>query len=335
MSIDGYTRGIPTYKGTDGKTYGHLVETKENCISDDDGVTLANKLAAIQNGTTPVGNANKLGGKGASEYALGTDGVANTANALFGGFVSGSIKDYAVTVSMQTKRYVLTDESTTDLPISGRGIVEINRRTYDRFLIYFCIENGTIYTTRYDANLGVWLEWKTLATTADLANYLPKSGGTLTDSLWFNNVGSMVRIFQNYANFHLRNYKDATNQAVFTELRIEDGKAFLGVDVNNGVGTVSKELLHTGNKPSGLYTGTGTARTIDTGAGTLGQVCFINDLNSGSSFALVSAYGSIGQRYAEFAKEAPSDIYFSNGVIHLSASSYLNVSGFTFSYYVL
>ena len=79
---------------------------------------------------------------------------------------------------------------------------------------------------------------------------LPLSGGTLTDSLWFNNVGSMARIFQNYANFHLRNYKDATNQAVFTELRIEDGKAYLGVDVNNGVGTVSKELLHSGNYDS-------------------------------------------------------------------------------------
>jgi len=113
----------------------------------------------IINGTTTVGNANKLVGE----------------------FVSGSIKTYATTVvPAQTKQYVLTDTNTTDLPVSGRGIVEIDRRTYDRWLTYFCLENNTIYTTEYDANIGAWHPWKTVATTADLANYLPKSGGEIT-----------------------------------------------------------------------------------------------------------------------------------------------------------
>jgi len=105
MAIDKYTRGIPTYKGKDGLTYGHLVETKESCITDDNGVSLTDKLANIViggggvsheeleniiNGTTPVGNANKLGGASLADVQgwtmeeltnyLPTDGSRSTLN---------------------------------------------------------------------------------------------------------------------------------------------------------------------------------------------------------------------------------------------------------------
>lgn len=47
MTIDEYRRGIPTHQDK-GKTIGMLCETKEQCITDDDGVTLPDKLANMQ-----------------------------------------------------------------------------------------------------------------------------------------------------------------------------------------------------------------------------------------------------------------------------------------------
>ena len=46
--IEEYRRGIPTYKGENGQTVGLLCETKEQCITDDDGVMLRDKLAGLK-----------------------------------------------------------------------------------------------------------------------------------------------------------------------------------------------------------------------------------------------------------------------------------------------
>jgi len=46
--IDEYRRGIPTYKGENGQTVGMLCETKEQCITDDDGVSLPDKLEGLK-----------------------------------------------------------------------------------------------------------------------------------------------------------------------------------------------------------------------------------------------------------------------------------------------
>ena len=43
-----FTRGIPTYKGENGQTVGLLCETKEQCVTDDEGVRLSEKLASMQ-----------------------------------------------------------------------------------------------------------------------------------------------------------------------------------------------------------------------------------------------------------------------------------------------
>lgn len=55
MAIASYARGIPTYKGENGQTIGLLCETKEQCITDDDGVRLSDKLLSMQQqiGTGP------------------------------------------------------------------------------------------------------------------------------------------------------------------------------------------------------------------------------------------------------------------------------------------
>ena len=74
-----------------GETWMLILES----VSTDDVNQLKEDVEAILNGTTSVGNALQLGGKDASEYALGTNGVANSASALVGDYLSGSIKEVA------------------------------------------------------------------------------------------------------------------------------------------------------------------------------------------------------------------------------------------------
>lgn len=47
MSVKGYKRGVPTYTDANGDKYGMFCETKEACVSDNEGITLEQKLAAI------------------------------------------------------------------------------------------------------------------------------------------------------------------------------------------------------------------------------------------------------------------------------------------------
>lgn len=44
MSVKNFKRGIPTYKDKDNNEFGLLCETKEVCVTDDDGVSLEHKL---------------------------------------------------------------------------------------------------------------------------------------------------------------------------------------------------------------------------------------------------------------------------------------------------
>lgn len=92
--------------------------------------------------------------------------------------------------------------------------------------------------------------WQRFGTAVDMSNYLPKTGGDINGRIGFvdlDGVG-LLQIFEYLGKTHLRNFTDKAQTAKFTELRIDNGKAYLGVDNNDGVGTVSKEILHTGNR---------------------------------------------------------------------------------------
>lgn len=53
MSVTEFKRGVPTYKDKDNNEYGLLCETKEVCVTDNDGVSLEYKLQTLmQNVTT-------------------------------------------------------------------------------------------------------------------------------------------------------------------------------------------------------------------------------------------------------------------------------------------
>lgn len=205
------------------------------------------------------------------------------------------------------------------------GLAKVLKRSNTMFrVILYGGENDTIAYNQYAG--GAWEGWNEFVIDVDLANYLPLSGGgrvkkdgacplelesTSATSIWegfYSTLGYLGRL----------------------GFSAKDTPAFM----TSGGGI--KELFHEGNKPTGTYTGNGSARTVNVGTGVLGSACIINDLNTGSSFAIVSSYGSIGQKYNELAKETSDDSNFaSNRGIYLSASSFLNISGHTYSYTVL
>lgn len=92
-------------------------------------------------------------------------------------------------------------------------------------------------------------------------------------------------------------------------------------------------ILHTGNKPTGSYTGNGsaTARNISTGG--IGDVCVIYTLNY-NSVCIVTKYGFFGHIGGSL--KGGSTVTMSNGTITIASSENLvNANGVTYYYKVL
>ena len=161
------------------------------------------------------------------------------------------------------------------------------------------------------------------ATAVDLLNYLSKSGGTLEAP-----------------TPHVFGVKNTAGTDCYVNFNGIDGLlGYLGFYGNNpayidGVTKAMKMLLHTGNKPTGTYTGNGSAeqRTIATGG--IGSTCIIEQTNytvvlgENGGYA-VSKDGTITWLTASMAK-------FVNGVITIATDNgAINYSGATYKYKVV
>jgi hypothetical protein len=180
----------------------------------------------IIDGTTPVGDSEKLGGKNASEYALGTD-LANYLPKNADGSVGGGL------ISLKLKG-------------------------------------------DYSANYLQFLN----------------SSGTTFGILGFN--GANKPVFRNTSN-------------------------------------VDNELLHSGNKPTGTYTGTATERSIPTGG-----IDHAIIIRTNGSFSIVSPQGAIIASSSGVTYVDGSTATFANGVLILKTdNASLNANGVSYSYQVL
>lgn len=97
--------------------------------------------------------------------------------------------------------------------------------------------------------------------------------------------------------------------------------------------TTAYNILHTGNKPSGSYTGNGdaTKRTIETGG--IGSVCEIHSLKGK---ALVTYYGAIVARGDTVFNVDANNVNFRNGVLSiLTTDDAFNANSTTYYYNVL
>lgn len=173
---------------------------------------------------------------------------------------------------------------------------------------------------------GVWTDWNEGVKKSDLANYLSLIGGTIGDG-----TKAYPLIIRGSSSYSLIDYMNDANSVRWGSLGFAGAEipVFLTGDRKN-----TYTLLHTGNKPSGTYTGNGsaTSRTISTGG--LGGVVVITG-NGGTTIATndvsfcVTKDGItplIGTCYHN-----PS----SGGLILSTDNSYLNASGVTYTYRVL
>lgn len=169
--------------------------------------SVANLETNFSNGTTPAGNSNKLGGKSASEYALGTNGVADVASKLN---VNSTKSVLELALTLESGLHYFTSSGATDLPLYqgtwGQGTIEVNTVGQKVVVKYEPQDTNRVFINAHTAS--DWLGWKELSTTADLANYLPKTSGVAENF----NVGVQYSIGE--AGFAFR--KDGVNEQYFT-----------------------------------------------------------------------------------------------------------------------
>ena len=147
-------------------------------------------------------------------------------------------------------------------------------------------------------------------------------------ALRHNNHSTMLRsmnVSGDESNMRtLRIYDSAESASLVHALRFVD-------TVDNAA--FFHSVYHTGNKPSGSYTGNGDAasRTVDMGG--IGHVLLIYNQNG---YAIVCPSGVIGKKGTNLYALTASEAKFTNGVLTMATTdTVLNASGITGHYQVL
>jgi len=221
-------------------------------------------LQEYKDGTQQVGDSAKLGGKDASEYAENIALYEHTIPS-YEGKTEEEVNNIYNTIQQDKPNglwYQAYVTHSVSHSVLGGGVFYLEGfRTNSKFgiqrITVYTSGGGTKCFSRSYAN-GVWYDWTLQAQKTDLANYLPLSGGT---------VGYLyVQGEAKNGYSHLIKNASATvdNGTDFIDVSTDNKKARLNVSANDnkayfrGNDNVAKELLHTGNKPSGTYTGNGS-----------------------------------------------------------------------------
>ena len=252
-------------------------------------------IQAIISGTTQVGNAKTLDGKGLDYFFPKS-----------GGTIKGD-----VTVEKES------------------GQVTFSFKNGNREMVIVVTESGTCGVL--DQTNKVWL-WN-----SEL-NGTTKFYGTASGNLPLTADASMAtRTIGRSSNnpLMLKNTNSGNNQSVLGFQTADNGTlgrlGFYGVDVPTfvkGDSSAYYTLIHTGNKPTGSYTGNGSAeqRTINTGG--IGDVCFVWAIGKGATLLHYTG-GMQGTNNV-------SQAYFRGGNIYIeTANEAFNASGVTYYYQVL
>lgn len=173
---------------------------------------------------------------------------------------------------------------------------------------------------------GVWTEWSTI--------YLPLTGGTLS--------GSMIKLSDGKGA--IEHASNMTFLVTYDEANKSDNYRYLAV--SNSIPAVLKYavmlvdrvnntqtkyyLFGEHNKPSGSYTGNGSARTIDVGG--IGKVLRI--VGNGC-YALVTHNGAFVSNGSTVTAEKELTCNDDTGKLEIPASSKLNTSGKLYYYQLL
>ena len=252
----------------------------------------------IINGTTQVGNAKTLDGHEAEYFAPLTELVKYFKNT--GGAINGNVKVYTPDDTYR----VFTLEN-------GTRTLEFALYAGGAFRIYDITNNKVILLSTVNGT-------NTIDATA--SGNLPLDGGTLRRT---------ARRILTLDNIHESASGSAIGFSANGTFLGEVGVTTSGNLVfNNSV--VEYALLHTGNKPTGTYTGNGdaTARTIATGG--IGNAALI--YRSGEMY-IVTASGvlKVNSSGVSFGTSAS----FVGGTLKISSANEMNASGNNYTYQVL
>lgn len=158
---------------------------------------------------------------------------------------------------------------------------------------------------------------------ADLAKYLPLTGGTV-----ITNGHTPLKIKNTGGNLAFTRWDGVDYDLGSLGFSAKDIPAY-----RNSAVTAIYPLLHTGNKPTGTYTGNGdaTQRIINTGG--TGKACLVW---SDNGTALISFTGSL--LYASSGVNAlggDGATFRNNNILLYTTDNKLNANGVTYNYQVL
>lgn len=262
-------------------------------------------LEAIIDGTTQVGNAKKLDGHEVDDFAK-KDDLSD-----FVPLIGQSVVQNAGTTPLGVKN---TSSNLIFIPFYGSS----------GLLGYIGFEGADALSFLPKDGSGT----KRILHSGNVESYaLPLTGGTVNGSIGISySGGTMFYLIAKESN------------SAFMQFRGKDGTlGYLGFSganaptlLNNSGGTLGT-LLHTGNKPTGTYTGNGSVaqRTINTGG--IGEFAFVKC--GVYRFTVLSEAGYIG--FDGTSVVCGTDAYFVNGkIIESTTSALFNESGKTYTYQI-
>lgn len=170
----------------------------------------------------------------------------------------------------------------------------------------------------------------------DTMPFIHDAGGTMKGTLTLQKVenNGSARFHKNHnasSDYGLTLY-DESKDGKTAMLRLRGANDTVEFVDNNGY---ARTILHTGNKPTGSYTGNGstTSRTINTKG--IGNVCIINSTNG---VAIVTECGAIlkAAGSTSFTGLSSNTVNFKDGVLTTASNSvYVNASTVEYTYTVL
>lgn len=192
-------------------------------------------------------------------------------------------------------------------------------------------ESGGTHFGTFNGN-NVFSGWTKLATTDYAVN---KAGDIMTGTLSFRPSG-VLGYSQIYKNATVSGdygtlLADRDGNGNFMALKLDASRSYARITL----GSTEYDLLHTGNKPSGSYTGNGSSveRTIEIGG--IGGTCIIFGYGG---FALVTYQGAIVMRgsTAQVSILYNTQCKYQNGVLTIATDNVVvNNNGTTMYYQVL
>lgn len=207
-------------------------------------------------------------------------------------------------------------EGTTVNNLAFRPMLEVGSIAHDSVPYYFGGAEDSLTLDGHEAEY--------FAKNADLANYLQLTGGTVANATF----GEALKVKRTTAFDSVTTYENS--EGVLGYIGMGNTKKPIYTDATKAN---TYELLHTGNKPSGTYTGNGdaTARTITINQNYVSSEGTLRIVGN-TLMAIVTGNGAfVGNRDGTITYLRGTEAKYYNGILTLNTTNQaLNLSGYTY-----